>query len=374
MNGESLIQAEIERVKGDGSLVPCVVNAAPLRDQTGEITGIIETFTDITERKLLQSQVRETEERFSSLIDLGAKSGEAIVVLQDSYSAEGVQVFANNRWPEMNGYAIHELIGTSFFNFISPEDRLALLERYHHKKAGRTVADISRLKIIHKNGTAVPVELADAIITYEGRLAYAVCVKNATNIKQAQRQAQESEERYHSLFDDLPIAVWEADYSEVKQYIDGLVAGGVPDIRQYFESHPDEFAACFKQVRIIDVNDAVVSLWEATSKQQVITRRLEVLESRPCGLSRELENVVALINGATRIAYQVENRTIKGKPYFVHVEMSLAPKHQADWSRVIHSFIDNTDRVKAEDDIKKQQETLEDRVAERSSQLQQSGE
>ena len=49
MNGDSVFQAEIERVKPGGLRVPCVVNAAPFRNEKGELAGVIETFTDITE-------------------------------------------------------------------------------------------------------------------------------------------------------------------------------------------------------------------------------------------------------------------------------------------------------------------------------------
>ena len=58
-----------------------MVSATPLRDEGGKPNGVIETFTDIMEKVELKRQVQETEERYRSLIELGAEAGEAIVML-----------------------------------------------------------------------------------------------------------------------------------------------------------------------------------------------------------------------------------------------------------------------------------------------------
>jgi predicted AlkP superfamily pyrophosphatase or phosphodiesterase len=52
-------------------------------NETGEPNGIIEQFRDITEQRQMKEQVKETEDRYGALIELGAKIGEAVVILQD---------------------------------------------------------------------------------------------------------------------------------------------------------------------------------------------------------------------------------------------------------------------------------------------------
>jgi len=44
-------------------------------------------------------------------------------------------------------------------------------------------------------------------------------------------------DRYHSLFDNVPISLWEEDFSTVKTYLDDLRGRGIEDIRHYFENN-----------------------------------------------------------------------------------------------------------------------------------------
>jgi PAS domain S-box-containing protein len=89
IEGEDLIQEEIERTKPDGQIIPCMVSATTLRDEDGKLSGVIETFTDIMEKVELKRQVKETEERYRALIELGTEAGEAIVMLQDTQWTRG---------------------------------------------------------------------------------------------------------------------------------------------------------------------------------------------------------------------------------------------------------------------------------------------
>jgi PAS domain-containing protein len=78
-------------------------------NETGEPNGIIEQFRDITEQRQMKEQVKETEDRYGALIELGAKIGEAVVILQDIRGKERVQTFFNDQWPKITGDSTKEL-------------------------------------------------------------------------------------------------------------------------------------------------------------------------------------------------------------------------------------------------------------------------
>jgi PAS domain S-box-containing protein len=373
LEGETFIQTEIERVKPDGKIVPCIVNAAPFNDRNGNIAGIIETFTDITERRLLENQVKETEERYRSLIELGAQAGEAIIMLQDNASGEGIQTFVNDQWPHITGYTEEELLGTSFFDLIDPGDREASVQRHRQKITGTSIPDIFELKIIHKSGAKIPVELTGAFTTYEGKKANVLYIRDVTDLRQAQEKISESEERYRSLFDVVPVAIWESDYSEIKKTIDELIASGICDLRGYFKNRPDEFLRCYQHLKVIGINNASVIGMDGVSKEHVIKNLWGALQKRPNKLDQDMENVLALVAGITKVVYQQECVSFNGRIGWVYAEMLVAPGHEKNWSRVIHSFVDITDRVHAEESLRKQQEHLEEKVTERSLQLVKTG-
>jgi len=64
LDGDKLLQYEIERKRRDGSVIPCEVIAIPCYSQKGELTSMIEMFMDITERRHLEEQLRKSKEKY----------------------------------------------------------------------------------------------------------------------------------------------------------------------------------------------------------------------------------------------------------------------------------------------------------------------
>jgi PAS domain S-box-containing protein len=115
--------------------------------------------------------LRESEERFRSLIELGGQIGEAVVMVQDSEQGEGIQTFVSGEWPRITGYSKEELLGMSFFDLISPEHREASIERHRQKMRGESAPGLFEMTIIRKDGAELPVELTSAYTTYQGKRA-----------------------------------------------------------------------------------------------------------------------------------------------------------------------------------------------------------
>ncbi len=69
LNGEEYITIEEERENRQGENITCVVSANPVRNQKGEIIGIIECFKDVTMQKKAYEEIKENEERYRELFD-----------------------------------------------------------------------------------------------------------------------------------------------------------------------------------------------------------------------------------------------------------------------------------------------------------------
>src|SRR5215217_1694719 len=95
----------------------------------------------------------------------------------------------------------------------------------------------------------------------------------------AQRTAElsSSEARFRGLFEHAPIALWEEDFSAVRQYLNDLRAKAVVDFSLYFEEHPEIVAETARQVKIIDVNRATLEMYQAESKPQLLSDLSKVL-------------------------------------------------------------------------------------------------
>jgi PAS domain-containing protein len=79
---------------------------------------------------------------------------------------------------------------------------------------------------------------------------------------------QADRDRDYSLFESVPISLWEEDFSAVKTCIDDLRRQGVKDFREYFENNREAVARCVGMVRIVDVNQATLALFKTRSKSR----------------------------------------------------------------------------------------------------------
>jgi PAS domain S-box-containing protein len=62
------VAVETVRVTKEGRTVTVILNAAPVLDSTGQIIGISAALTDITERKQMEQQLRESEQNLAALV------------------------------------------------------------------------------------------------------------------------------------------------------------------------------------------------------------------------------------------------------------------------------------------------------------------
>ncbi len=61
LNGETAVEYEVFREAADGKKKSCIVAASPYRDMDGRIIGVVESFTDITQRVQLEEQLRQAQ-------------------------------------------------------------------------------------------------------------------------------------------------------------------------------------------------------------------------------------------------------------------------------------------------------------------------
>jgi PAS domain S-box-containing protein len=78
--------------------------AAPLIDETGEIVGAIETFQDVSKRRLAEEALRKSERRFRTLLDF-------VPYPIGVFTMDGFPVYLNPGFTKVLGWALDELEG-----------------------------------------------------------------------------------------------------------------------------------------------------------------------------------------------------------------------------------------------------------------------
>jgi PAS domain S-box-containing protein len=134
------------RVRKDGSRFWANVVITALRDDEGRLLGFSKITRDLSERRLHEDALRQSEQRFRLMVD--AVQDYAIFMLDP----EGIVMSWNSGAERMKGYRRDEIIGKHFSHFFTQEDLAAgkpWEELATARRTGRAEIEAWRVK---KNG------------------------------------------------------------------------------------------------------------------------------------------------------------------------------------------------------------------------------
>jgi PAS domain S-box-containing protein len=184
------------------------INVFPVFDCDGEPIMVAEHVRNISERIKNEQAIRESEAKYSALVE---NSKDGIVIIQDA-----VVSFLNRAMKDIMGYDSEEVIGRNFGEFTAKEYLELVKSRYNDRMEGKEVPSIYEIELINKDGSNVPVELNASRIEYQGKPAGLVVVRNITERKNAEllqnsvyRISQEMdasstiEEAFHAVHDTI---------------------------------------------------------------------------------------------------------------------------------------------------------------------------
>ena len=148
---------ETLRIHQKGQLVPVMVLVGPLRNAEGKIIGFSAIYRDITERKKMENDLVESQERFRHIFE-DSPLGVALVGLDSKL------ILVNRSFSDITGYREEELKGISFGDITHPEDAPQDLDQFRRMIAGEFPRYQMEKRFIHKKGHVVWVVRVAAVI------------------------------------------------------------------------------------------------------------------------------------------------------------------------------------------------------------------
>ncbi len=158
---------------------------SPLQDMSGTVVGGIAVINDLTAWKRAEEDLKLSEERNRLLVD---NANEGIVVLQDWRF-----VFVNPRFINLAGYTREYLRSREFTEFVHPDDREMISDRYRKRLGGDTAPFTYEARLVDSGGAIRWVELNSVLFDWEGRPAVLLFIRDIGERKQAEAERRKME-------------------------------------------------------------------------------------------------------------------------------------------------------------------------------------
>ncbi|HEX2966590.1 MAG TPA: PAS domain S-box protein [Syntrophorhabdaceae bacterium] len=179
---------EYKARRQDGTTFPVMIYANPIV-QEGKPRGIRAIAVDISERKRVEQELKESEEKYRSVVE---SSLIGFYIIQD----EKFQ-FVNRRLCEITGYTYEEITdNVQPFGKIHPDDRSRIERNIQRRLAGEKEFDEYDVRVFRRDGKLLTIRISGTATTYHGRPAVSGTCIDVTreNALEAQlRQAQKME-------------------------------------------------------------------------------------------------------------------------------------------------------------------------------------
>jgi PAS domain S-box-containing protein len=189
---------ELLCITKEGRAVWIESKAKPILEN-GRIKAIQGIARDVTERKKLEQELRESEELFRTLAE---KSLVGIYLIQD-----GVFRYVNPKMAELWGYSVHELIGKSPLEFIHPDDREKVRRNIERRIRGEIDSVDYVLRMIRKDGKVRYNRVFGSRIVYRGKPAVVGTLLDITEMLELEKSRFEAFKQIEKNIEQFAILV-----------------------------------------------------------------------------------------------------------------------------------------------------------------------
>jgi PAS domain S-box-containing protein len=183
------------------------LSASIVKDLLGNPVGFVGVIRDVSERKKAEQTLKESEEKYRSLVELAPDGIVAVNV-------EGIVTSANRSFLRLLGYdSEEEIVGKPFTELKTSrvEDIPKFQEMFMSLMKGESPSPVEFL-YVRRDGTIRWAEVHPGLLTKEGNPVGAqVIMRDVTERKKVEKTLQESEERFKAIFEGANDGILAAD-------------------------------------------------------------------------------------------------------------------------------------------------------------------
>ncbi|MFH1746245.1 MAG: PAS domain S-box protein, partial [Planctomycetota bacterium] len=181
---------EVWHKRKDGSVFPAIMNGTLIRDERGDLAYISATAVDISQRVRAQEIIRESEERYRTLVE---SMGDGVALVTD-----GKVQYASPSLCRIVERPAEEIIGRSPAELVVPEHARLAAERVQAVLAGEPPG-LTPYGLLRPDGEQRYIEVRSSLIHQEGQPALLAVLRDITERRRTQEALRESVELFRTV-------------------------------------------------------------------------------------------------------------------------------------------------------------------------------
>ena len=226
---------EAQMYRKDRSLHWISINIKAVKDKDGKLMYSEGTMQDITQRKMAEKALMESEERYRTAIE---HSNDGITIIQGNNHQ-----YVNKRFVEMFGYnGPEDLIGKPITFVVHPDDHEMVININRRRQRGEPVPSRYEFKGITKTGKLIYVEISGTSTTYRDQPVYLIYLRDVTERKKGIDALRNERNRFQTLTESAPFGISMVDKDGRYKYVNpkfkeifGYDLSDIPNGKEWFK-------------------------------------------------------------------------------------------------------------------------------------------
>ncbi len=305
--GEAIEHLETERVRKDGLRIDVSISVSPIKNASGAVIGASTIARNITERKLAEAALKQSEERYRELFE---NANDIIYTLD----LEGNLTSVNKAGERITGYHRLELLNQPIAAIVAPEYVEKMGEMLTRKVEGEGLTAYD-LEVVAKDGRRLTLEVGSRLIFNDGKaIGVQGMARDITERRRAEQALRESEERFAKAFNASPLVLT----------ISSLTTGRLIAVNETFIN-----LSGYSREEAVGKTTAELGLWS-----KLRDREEEMQSVREMGQVRNVEYRFRKRNGEELVGLlSAERIEIGGEPSALTVIQDITDRKRAEEAR-----------------------------------------
>lgn len=190
----------------DGTKRHIADSAAPIKDENAQTSGVVMIFRDVTERKMAEQLLKESEEKFRTIFE------QSPIGIGLSHSVTGHIIELNDRFAEIIGRTKDEIKHIDWMSITHPEDLQNDLTQMALLNKGKLSSYQMEKRYFKPDSSIVWVNMSITLAYTQPEYSLHLCmVEDITQQKLAENELKISEQRLKTAQDIANVGNWEID-------------------------------------------------------------------------------------------------------------------------------------------------------------------